>query len=418
MTTYKPRLIDELIERKLRAVGGIVLKGPRFVGKTTTALAHSKSSIRLDSSPDMAQQATLTPNILLAGDVPRVIDEWQLAPSIWNAVRYELDQRSKPGQFILTGSVAPDEDLTRHTGTGRISRIALKPMTLQESDDSTNQVNVSALFSDNPNIEGFGGPNFEDYAGLIVRGGWPALIQMSSEDAQVALIDYIDNVSLVDLRTLSSPPDPERMKALIAAVARNLSTEATLDNLAKEAQLHGADLAAQTVRKYLDQLSQIFILDEVSAWKPHLRSSIQMRVKPKWHFVDPSLATAALRISADDLLADLKTMGLFFESMVMRDLSVYAQSVDAQLFHYRDSSDLEVDAILQNARGQWAAIEVKLGGQVAIEEAAESLLKLRKRVTKEKLAQLKVSAIITAGQHSYIRPDGIAVIALGHLHYE
>jgi len=415
MKIYKPRLIDSIIEQKLSSIGGIVLRGPRFAGKTTTALSHANSSVRLDSSPQIVQQAMLAPDSLLMGATPRVIDEWQLAPDLWNAVRHEIDQRAKPGQFILAGSAAPNDDVTRHTGTGRLARVALKPMTLQESKDSLMQVNIAEFLSDSLNIGAFGGLSVKEYAELIVRGGWPALVERSPEEAQDALSDYVSNVAAVDLRTLDSPPDPIRMEALIRAIARNLSTEASLEKLAKESQISGADLTTKTVRKYLDQLAQIYILDELPAWKIHLRSSIQMRVKSKWHFVDPSLAAAALAISVNDLIADPETLGLFFESLARRDLSVYAQCMGASLFHYRDSSELEIDFILQGKRGDWAAIEVKLGGAAGIDEAVENFKKLKRRIPDSKLELLRARVIITAGQSSYIRPDGVAIVALGHL---
>jgi len=413
--SYKPRLLDQIIERKLQSSGGVVLQGARFVGKTTTALAHARSSVRLDSSPQMIEQATLAPAGLLVGETPRVIDEWQLAPDIWNAIRYEIDQRGVPGQFILTGSAAPDDDKTRHTGAGRLARLALKPMTLFESGDSTGQVDVSQLFESQPKIAGIGGPTLEEYAQLIVRGGWPALVPLPPQAAQDALIDYLENVASVDLRTLASPPDPVRMSALIRAIARNTATEASLATLASETELLGANISLPSVRKYLDQLTQIFILEELESWKTHLRSSIQMRVKPKWHFTDPSLSAAALRCLPEALMSDLETMGLLFESLAIRDLRVYAQYVDAQVTYYRDSTDLEVDVILQRHDGTWSAVEVKLGSAKAIDEASENFKRLKQRLPEKTLANLASCIIITAGQNSFIRPDGIAVVALGHL---
>jgi predicted AAA+ superfamily ATPase len=408
--------MDALIERKLHASGGILLRGPRAVGKTTTALRHAKSSVRLDASEQIFRQATIAPHTLLVGDAPRLIDEWQLAPGIWNAVRHEIDARALPGQFILTGSAAPSEDSTRHTGAGRFSLLTLRPMTLCESGESTAQVDFAALFAKGAEIGGFGGLRVEDYAEKIVCGGWPALTGLSPAAASDSLIDYIENVASTDLRTLDSPPDPIRMAALMRVVARNTATEASLEKLAAEAEIFYGRLTTQTVRKYLDQMARIFILEELPAWRPHIRSAIRARVKPKWHYVDPSLAAAALRISPDALLADLNAMGLFFESLVMRDLRVYAESLGARVFHYRDSSNLEIDAIVERFDGNWIAAEIKLGGEAAIKDAVSSFNKLKNRLSEGKLDKLASCCVITAGENSYTRPDGVHVVALGHLY--
>jgi len=412
---YEPRLIDELLERKLKSSGAVVLRGPRAVGKTTTALHHAASSVRLDQRKDLIIAAELTPKTLLAGAVPRLIDEWQLAPSIWNSIRAEIDERALPGQFILTGSAAPDEDKTRHTGAGRMARLLLRPMTLYEQKNSTGQVRFADLFVKEATVGGAGGPDISEYAELIVKGGWPALQKLDASAAMDALADYVDNIAEVDLRTIDGRPEPVRMAALIKALARNISTEASLEKLAAEAEISSGGLSTPTVRKYLDQLARIFILDELPAWKPHLRSSIRMRVKPKWHFIDPSIATASTGASPDRLLDDLNAMGLLFESLVLRDIRVYADSADATAFHYRDSTNLEIDAIVERRDGMWAGIEVKLGGERAIEDAVANFKKLRARLTEPKLARLASLSIITGGQVSYTRPDGVHVISLGHL---
>jgi predicted AAA+ superfamily ATPase len=415
MKAYAPRLIDRLIERKLKVSGGILLQGARAVGKTTTALRHANSFIRMDASGQILKQAEIAPKTLLSGNSPRLIDEWQLAPNLWNTVRHEIDARALPGQFILTGSAAPDDDKTRHTGAGRFSRLTLKPMTLCESNESTMQVDFAQLFSKDAEIGGFGGPAVEDYANKIIRGGWPALIGLSPDAASDALTDYVENVASVDLRTLESPPDPIRMAALMRTVARNTSTEASLEKLAAEAEIFYGKLTAPTVRKYLDQLTRIFVLEELPAWRPHIRSGIQARVKPKWHYADPSLAAAALRISPDALLADLNAMGLFFESLVIRDLRVYAEASDAKVFHYRDSSNLEIDAVIERFDGRWIAVEIKLGGEAAIRDAVSNFDKLKNRLTEKRLAELISCNIITAGENSYTRADGVHIAALGHL---
>jgi predicted AAA+ superfamily ATPase len=415
MESYRKRLIDSIVEKKLKANGAVLIRGPRAVGKTTTALHHAASFVRLDESAQVLRQAEVTPHVLLQGDVPRLIDEWQLAPSLWNIIRGEIDKRSKPGQFILTGSAAPADDKSRHTGAGRFSRITLRPMALAESGESTREVNFNNLFEPAATISGFGGPTVEDYAGLIVRGGWPALTELTPTTALEALIDYVDNLVAVDLRTIDNRPDPMRIAALIRALARNISTEATLEKLAKEADIFDSSLTAQTARRYLDQLARIFVLDELPAWRTHIQSSIQLRVKPKWHFVDPSLATAALRIAPEALLDDLTAMGLFFESLAVRDLRAYADTVGAALYHYRDSTNLEIDIIVERFDGKWLAVEVKLGGESAIEEAVSNFEKLERRLTEQKLSKLMSRVILTAGVGSYAYNDKITVISLGHL---
>lgn len=412
---YTPRLIDALIDRKLKSAGAVVLRGPRAVGKTTSALHHAASSVRLDQRRELIDAAELAPATLLAGPVPRLIDEWQLAPSIWNSIRAEIDARGLPGQFILTGSAAPAEDKTRHTGAGRMARLTLRPMTLFEQGRTTGQVRFAELFAKAAKVEGLGGVDIPAYASLIVKGGWPAWHGLDTAVAMAAICDYVDNLADVDLRALGGRSEPVRMAALLKTLARNISTEASLEKLAAESEISTGSLSTPTVRKYLDQLTRIFVLEELPAWRPHIRSSIRARVKPKWHFVDPSLATAALGVSPDGLLDGLNAMGLLFESLAVRDLRVYADGIDAGVFHYRDSSDLEIDAIVERRDGAWIGIEVKLGGERAVAEAVANLTKLRARLTAAKLRQLASLCVITGGQASFTRADGIHVIALGHL---
>jgi len=413
MTSYRSRLIDKRIDRKLRSSGGVLIRGARQVGKTTTALQHAASSVRLDE-PNSRRLAELDPSVILDGATPRLIDEWQVVPQVWNAVRHEIDSRQTKGQFILTGSATPTDDVTRHSGAGRIARMTLRPMSLSESDDSTKKISFGSLWED-WDSGALGGPTVADYANLIVRGGWPSLVDLPTADAADALVDYVDNLSSVDLRALGSQPDPVRMTALLKALARNTSTEASVAKLATESQMDGPETSPQTVRKYLDQLTQVFVLDELTAWPVHLRSSIARRVKPKWHFVDPSLGAAALRATPDTLLGDLETLGLFFESLAIRDLRAYADTIDARVFHYRDSEGLEVDAIIERPDGAWAACEVKLGGDSSIEQAATNMVRLQNRISVDKWSHCTSLNVITAGSTSYRRDDGIQVIALGHL---
>jgi len=416
MESYRRRLLDEKIARKLKSTGGILLKGVRFCGKTTTALHHAASSVRFDANDLIREQAALIPQVVLQGETPRLLDEWQLVPSIWNAVRSEIDNRGAKGQFILTGSASPSDDISSHTGAGRIARLTLRTMSFAESNDSNNSVNFNDLFIKNTQIGGLGGVEISDYANLIVRGGMPALIHETPEIAQEAMIDYVENIAYVDMRTLPSPPTPERVSALIRSLARNISTEASLEKLAAETGFTDKSaMATSTVRKYLDQLSEIFVLEELPAWKTHIRSSVQQRVKPKWHFVDTSIATAALRILPNAILNDFETFGLLFESMAIRDLRIYADTLDGKVYHYRDSSGLEIDAIVELPNETWAAFEIKLGSSHSIDEAAGNLQKLLTRLTPEKAVQCTSLNVLIAGNSSYTRKDGVNVVSLGHL---
>ncbi len=415
MSPYRSRVVDKEIRAALKTFGAVVIEGPRAVGKTTTGLQTAASSVRLDAGPDVLALAETAPNIVLAGDVPRLIDEWQLAPTLWNAVRHEVDTRGRPGQFLLTGSAIPADDVTRHSGAGRFKRIVMRPMALSESGESTEQVAFSRLFDGEP-IAGLGGPSVEDYAALIVRGGWPAVVGQPNRSASDYLREYLGDIARTEIAASGVNIDPVRVRALLRAIARNVSTEAPATRLAAEAELFDAtSVSPQTVRKYLDALSRVWVLEELPAWAPHLRSSIRLRVSPVWHFVDPSLAASALNATAQSLLEDPKTLGLLFESLVVRDLRVHADVLGGTVSHYRDEQGLEVDAVIELLDGRWAAIEVKLGGQASIDTAARNLRRLAGKVGPEKRTALAGLAVITAGNVSMTRPDGVRVIALGHM---
>lgn len=416
MQRYNERLLDQKIAKKLQSTGGILLKGVRFCGKTTTASHHAASSVRFDKSEMIREQAALAPQIVLQGKTPRLIDEWQLVPSIWNVVRAEIDERGAKGQFILTGSASPSDEFSTHTGAGRIARLTLRTMSLAESDDSVKAVKFGDLFVRKKEIGGLGGAELVHYAHFIVRGGMPALVNETTEIAQEAMIDYVENIAYVDMRTLPSPPTPERIAALIRSLSRNISTEASLEKLATETGFTDKNgMAVATVRKYLDQLSEIFVLEELPAWKTHIRSSVQQRVKPKWHFVDPSIGTAALRVLPNGLLNDFDSFGLFFESMAIRDIRIYADTLDGKVYHYRDSTGLEIDAIVELPDESWAAFEIKLGSTKSIDAAANNLRKLLARLTPEKAAQCASLNVLIAGTSSYTRKDDVNVVSLGHL---
>lgn len=420
---YRRRLADDLVRKALETFGAVIIQGPRAVGKTTSGLQLAASSVRLDSSPNVMTLAEVSPGRVLAGSTPRLVDEWQLVPTLWNAVRHEVDERGLAGQFILTGSATPADDLTRHSGAGRFHRVMLRPMSLDESGDSTGEVSFSALFhgsADDVTVAGLGGPTVEEYAALTVRGGWPALVAQPSRSPTEYLTGYLDDVARADLRFAGLSADPIRVGALQRALARNTATEVSANKLSAEAEIPvpgtaNAELSAQTVRKYIDALTRIFVVEEQPAWAPHLRSKVRLRVNPKWHFIDPSLAAAALRARPAALLADLDAFGLLFESLTIRDLRIYAQTLGGAVYHYRDDTGLEVDAIVELGDGRWSAFEVKLGGADNIEKAAANLWKLKAKVSEQRASQLRSLNVVTAGAESYTRPDNVNVIALGHL---
>jgi predicted AAA+ superfamily ATPase len=407
---------DQVIAADLGTFGAVILQGPRACGKTTTALKICASSVRLDADTGAAQLAELSPASLLGGSTPRLIDEWQRAPALWNAIRHEVDQRQTPGQFILTSSATPSEDDQRHSGAGRFGRVTMRTMSLYESGESTGEVSLEALLAGEP-VSGLGGLTVAEYARVTARGGWPRLIGSSSAKPQRYLTAYLDDIARVDLRIGGVSVDPMRMSAVIRAIARNVATEASAARLGREAQLAGSNrgVSEKTVRGYLDALTRVFVVEEQPAWPVELRSAVRLRVAPKWHFIDPSLAATMLGADERRLLGDLNTFGFLFESLCVRDLRIYGEALGAQLSHYRDASGLEIDAILERRDGRWAAFEVKLGGERAIDAAAASLLALRAKVSQQRADDCAALSVLTAGSASYTRADGINVVVLGHL---
>ena len=420
MQDYLHRIAESEVEETLSAMGAVLVQGPRAVGKSTIAKHLSKSNISLDSSLSLMEIAMLNPEIILEGKTPRFIDEWQLVPSIWNAVRHEVDRRQSSGQFILAGSATPSDDITRHTGAGRIRRVTLMPMTLFESGHSTKHVNIRKLFDDEAStVTGYGGLTVEEYIQRIIIGGFPNIISKNEKQARLYLSNYLDDISRVNLGTDIVKTDPVRMRALIRAISRNIATEISAIKLAKEAELDTDNLSAQTARKYIDQLSQIFVLQELPAWSTHIRSNVRQRVSPKWFFCCPSLATAALSLSSSKLLRDLNSLGFLFEALAIRDLRVYAHALDGEVFHYRDETGLEVDAIIELRNGEWLACEIKLGGDHSIKEGISSLIKLKNKVVESKANDLLGMCVITAGRESYTHKEsGVHIVSLSHLYID
>lgn len=369
----------------------------------------------MDTDPDVHGMMRLDPAFILEGETPRLIDEWQIEPTIWNYVRRAVDDRAKPGQFILTGSATPPDDSTRHSGAGRFSRIRLRPMSLYESGHSTGEISLEALFSEGTVPAVASTFEFRSLCEAMVIGGWPAVQGFSPRDAQMISANYLDQISRAEIQAADEPRhDPQRMMRLIRSLARNTSTEASISTLTNDAGGDEGLLTRQSTAKYLDTLERIFILEEQVAWSPHLRSKAKLRQRPKRHLVDPSLAAAGLEADVDRLYADLNTTGLLFETLVHRDLLAYGLPLRGRVSHYRDSNGLEVDAIIEAAGLGWGAFEVKLGPN-AVDVAAANLLRFRDTVDVERSGAPAFLAVIVATGYGYTREDGVAVVPIGTL---
>ena len=410
---YMPRIADREVERALGASPAVVIEGPRACGKTWTGRRHSRSEVPFDAAFENRLAAQIAPRELLDGPVPRLLDEWQLAPGVWDAMRRACDDRGRKGQFILTGSADPADDATRHSGAGRVVRVRMRPMSLFESGESSGSVSLRGLLASEP-ASGPAPPlGLADIADLACRGGWPGLLGDEPAAAQLQLRGYLDEISRTDISRVDGiARDPAGVRRLLASVGRNVGTEATFKTLG--ADIGGAQtLHPQTVKSYLDALARLFVTEELPAWRPHLRSRAELRRAPKRHFADPSLAVAALRANPDRLMGDLSYFGLLFESLVLRDLAVYARANDWELSHYRDSTGLEVDVILTSLDyRQWAAVEVKLGGAEPVEQAVGSLRRLRDRIDTARMGDPSKLIVVTAGGPAFEYPDGTAVVPI------
>lgn len=412
---YRRRVVDRELADRMTATGAVVIEGPKACGKTATARQLAASEVLLDVDESARQAVEVDPRLVLDGPAPRLIDEWQIEPSIWNHIRRAVDERTEPGQFILTGSAVPADDITRHTGAGRIARLRMRPMSLYETGHANGAVSLGGLLDGAPVRSADPGLSVRDLAERIAVGGWPALQDRTTSGALQAVRDYLDEIRRVDIvRVDGTRRDPERVGRLLASLARNLSTPAAATTLAADAGGADGALDDDTVRDYLRALEGLMIVEEQAAWSPRLRSRSVLRSSPKRHFVDPSLAVAALRSTPERLLSDLNLFGFFFESLVVRELRVYAQASDARVLHYRDNTGLEVDAIVEATDGRWGAFEVKLGaGSVA--DGAASLLRFAERVDTDACGPPAVLGVIVATGYGYRRDDGVAVIPVGSL---
>lgn len=411
--TYRPRIVDQELALRLASTGAVVIEGPKACGKTVTGRRVAASEVLLDVDEEARLAVAVDPALVLAGDTPRLIDEWQTEPSIWNHVRRAVDDRARPGQFILTGSAVPADDVTRHSGAGRLTRLRMRPMSLFETGHATGAIAVRALLDGAPPRSPADGHTVRHVAEWIAVGGWPRHVDrgLTLAEAQRANRDYLDEIRRVDLpRVDGARRDPEKIGRLLRSLARNVATQASVATMAADAAGGGdTPLKSHTAQAYLSALARLMIAEDQPAWTPHLRSRARLRSTPKRHFVDPSLAVSALRAAPDRLLKDLNLLGLLFESLVVRDLRIYAQANDAEVLHYRDNTGLEVDAIVQAADGRWAAFEIKLGpGRV--DEGARNLLKFAGRVDQASCGAPSSLGVIVATGYGYQRPDGVGVV--------
>ena len=424
---YLPRIADKLLEEKLETKGAVLIRGPKWCGKTTTAEQKARSVIYLNDNASLQQNITLAkidPGMLLNGATPKLIDEWQEIPELWDAVRFEVDKRKDVGQFILTGSAIPVSKSIRekihHTGTGRFSFLDMYPMSLYESGESSGDVSLKDLFTSPEVIRGYNKLNLQDIAYLVCRGGWPFSINpnLSSKASLRQAYDYIDLVIEEDISRVDGVErNPSLARLIMRSYARHQGGQTPVTKIKNDVSSNAhSSLSEETVAKYINALRQIFVVKDLEAWNPNLRSKTSIRSTPTRYFIDPSLSVAALRIGPEDLLNQVIDFGFFFETLCIRDLRIYADALDGDVYHYRDSNGLECDAVIHLRNGKFGLVEIKLGGDKLIEEGVESLKKLNKILDTTKMGSPSFKMILTAvGQYAYRREDGIYVVPIGCL---
>ena len=420
---YKKRIADILLEEKLDAMGAVLIEGPKACGKTTTAEQHAQSILYMDDPENIKQNLQLAEtNIkrLLQGKTPRLIDEWQIAPQLWDAIRFETDHRDDDGLFMLTGSAVPaDISKIHHTGAGRFAWLTMRPMTLWESGESSGTVSMKAIFSHPENVDGENPLTMEDIAFAICRGGWPKSLNKKTKKAALRqATEYFEAITRSDLSRVDGiQRDEHRAKRLMRSYARLQGAMATIPTILADMKSNETDeMSDETVVSYIRALKKIFVIEDMPAWNPNLRSKTAIRTSDTRYFIDPSIAIAALGIGPDDLMNDLETMGLFFETLCVRDLRVYAEANDGNVFHYRDKSGLECDAVVHLRNGSYGLIEIKLGGERLIEEGATNLLSLADKIDTSKMKKPSFMMVLTAvGQYAYLRSDGVMVVPIGCL---
>ena len=419
--SYRPRIVDSALKRKLRGKGAVLIEGPKWCGKTTTAEQVSKSTLSVDDPSTVNTNKILSeidPERLLTGDHPRLLDEWQVAPKLWDAVRHHVDRHKGQGQFILTGSSVPaDISETIHSGTGRFGWLVMRPMTLYESGDSTGDVSLASLFESQP-ISGCSDLDLDRLTFLICRGGWPESVNMDDDVALDQAFDYIDAVIRNDMSRVDNiRRDPQKVRMLLRSYARNQGTQISQASISADISSNDTEgVSEETVSEYLQALRKLYVIEDMKAWNPNLRSKTAIRTSDTRYFVDPSLAAASLRIGPQDLINNLNTTGFFFEALAVRDLRVYAESLDGDVYHYRDNLDNECDVVIHLRDGRYALLEVKLGGERLIDEGVRTLKDVLRRIDTDKMGKPAFMAIITGTErYAYRRDDGIIILPLGAL---
>lgn len=415
---YLPRVVDSEIDELMEIMGAVLIEGCKWCGKSTTGSYHAKSIIEFQN-PDRKQEydeiRNTKPSLFLNGEKPRMFDEWQMYPVVWDSIRTDVDHSGKKGQYILTGSAKPSEGETMHTGTGRISRVLMRPMSLYESGESTGEVSFEDII-EGKDISGVSKLSLEDLANIIVRGGWPASIEVKSNAKYRFAKEYVKSLIHEEVKKIDGVErNPEKMQNVLRSLARNISTQVSTSTLEGDVKNNfDDDISRPTLTDYLNTLEKLFVIEDVNATNLNFRSKYALRTKPKKYFVDPSIATAILEMKPNDLIKDLKIFGFLFESLCMRDLKIYTQSYGGNITFYRDEKDFEVDAILRTSSGKWGAIEIKLGAGY-IDEAASNLLKFKDRVDTDKCGEPSFLVVLTGADYSYKRDDGVYVVSIGTL---
>lgn len=422
MKKYRKRITDEILVRKLEGKGAVLVEGPKWCGKTTTAEQIAASILYMDEPEKKEQNITmseLNPKRLLAGAVPRLIDEWQLAPKLWDAIRFEVDHRGELGQFVLTGSAVPaDTKEITHSGTGRFTWLTMRPMSLYESGDSTGEVSLQDLFDGVEKIDGASELGIDRMAFLVCRGGWPQAVDMRDEIALDQAMDYYDAVVRSDInRADGVQKNPEKVRRLMRSYARNQGSQVPNTVLTRDLVANNETfISDETVASYVSALRKIFVIEDMPAWNPNLRSKTAIRSADTRYYVDPSIAAAALGIGPNDLMNDLKTFGFLFETLCVRDLRVFADALNGEVYHYRDKDGQECDAVVHLKNGKYGLVEIKLGGDKLIEEGAKSLKTMAAKIDTGKMSEPSFLMVLTGtGDYAYRRQDGVYVVPIGCL---
>ena len=422
MKQYKHRIVDYILERKLKGMGAVLIEGPKWCGKTTTAEEKAKSILYMNDPKKSGMYMQLTkmsPQSLLEGEVPRLIDEWQLAPSLWDTIRFEVDHRDGEGQFILTGSAVPAKtEEIWHSGTGRFARIKMRPMSLWESEDSQGTISLNDLFLGKAKVAMCEEKSIDDIAYLVCRGGWPKATLQDKDIALERVFDYYDAVVNIDISRVDDVSrDAERTKRLMRSYARFQGSQTSISKIKEDVKANDAmSVDDDTIGSYIKALEKIFVIEDMPAWNPNLRSKTAIRTSFTRYFVDPSIAVAALGIGPKDLINELETFGLLFETMCIRDLRVYADAIGGNVYHYRDKNGLECDAVVHLRNGDYGLVEIKLGGDNLIEEGASSLKELATKIDTTKMKTPSfMMVLIGIGSYAYQREDGVWVVPISCL---